>query len=278
MATTKLNNGQLPTTLSSKTIDNTNDISTNTTKLKISGGSNGQVLSTDGSGNLSWATAGGGGISDGDKGDITVSGSGATWTIDNGVVTYAKMQDVSATNRLLGRATAGAGDVEEITIGSGLSVSGTTLSALGAPIAVVTKTADESVTSSTTLQDDDHLTYTLDANKHYYIELILLWSRSNTSANVDTAKYGMTGSSVGILRRMSNALVALTDGTSTISSGNTFMNVGTTGNVFSDNAIATFRTTASTAITFRWAQISSSATGSTLRKGSCMKIYDLGAI
>lgn len=55
-------------------------------------------------------------ISDGDKGDITVSGSGATWTIDSGVVTYAKLQDISATQRLLGRNTAGAGDAEEVSI------------------------------------------------------------------------------------------------------------------------------------------------------------------
>jgi len=60
------------------------------------------------------AGGGGGGVSDGDKGDITVSGSGATWTIDSAAVTYAKIQNVSATDKLLGRSTAGAGSIEEI--------------------------------------------------------------------------------------------------------------------------------------------------------------------
>lgn len=56
----------------------------------------------------------GGGVSDGDKGDITVSGSGAVWTIDDGVVTLAKMADL-ATSTILGRTTAGTGVPEALT-------------------------------------------------------------------------------------------------------------------------------------------------------------------
>ena len=55
-----------------------------------------------------------GGIDDGDKGDITVSSSGSVFTIDNDAVTYAKIQNVSATDRLLGRDSSGAGIIEEI--------------------------------------------------------------------------------------------------------------------------------------------------------------------
>jgi hypothetical protein len=64
---------------------------------------------------IKWIASSPGNLTDGDKGDITVSSAGATWTIDNDAVTYAKIQNVSATDKLLGRSTADAGNIEEIT-------------------------------------------------------------------------------------------------------------------------------------------------------------------
>ena len=86
--------------------------------LKSDTPSNGQVPKWKTGGTIEWEddSTGAGGVADGDKGDITVSDDGATWTIDGGAVTYAKMQDVSASDRLLGRVSSGSGDVEEIEI------------------------------------------------------------------------------------------------------------------------------------------------------------------
>lgn len=59
--------------------------------------------------------------------DVTGSGSGSiATTIANDAVTYAKMQNISATSRILGRKTASAGDTEECTASEILDFLGST--------------------------------------------------------------------------------------------------------------------------------------------------------
>jgi hypothetical protein len=79
------------------------------------------------------------------SGDTTIANTGAV-TIANNAVTYAKMQAVSATSKLLGSSSTTT-PVQEITLGTNLSMSGTTLNASsGVTPAALTKVDDTNVT------------------------------------------------------------------------------------------------------------------------------------
>jgi hypothetical protein len=65
------------------------------------------------------------------SGDVTSTAGSYATTIAANAVTVAKMQQI-ATNRLLGRSTAGTGNVEVITVGAGLSLAAGVLSAQNA--------------------------------------------------------------------------------------------------------------------------------------------------
>lgn len=86
--------------------------------------------------------------------DLTVTGSpliangNITANIANDAVTFAKMQNISAASRLMGRGDTGSGDPQEITIGSGLQIVGTTLSAT---VGGGTPTLQQVLTSGSTL-------------------------------------------------------------------------------------------------------------------------------
>ncbi len=57
------------------------------------------------------------------------TGGQAKANVPDGSITYAKIQDVSTNSILIGRGASGVGPVEEITLGTNLSITGTTLNA-----------------------------------------------------------------------------------------------------------------------------------------------------
>lgn len=86
-------------------------------------------------------------------GDITTPVGSLATTITAASVTYAKIQNISTNNILLGRYTASAGPTQEITIGSGLSLSGAgllTATGTGGTVTTISVTANNGITQSIT--------------------------------------------------------------------------------------------------------------------------------
>jgi DNA/RNA endonuclease YhcR with UshA esterase domain len=85
-------------------------------RSKLASGTAAHLLINDGSGVMSSEATLGATRFPALTGDVTTAGGSLATTIANNAISYAKMQNVSATQRVLGRNTSGSGDTEEVTI------------------------------------------------------------------------------------------------------------------------------------------------------------------
>jgi hypothetical protein len=133
------------------------------------------------------------------------------------------------------------------------------------PIAPAVKSADETVTSSTTLQNDDHLLVAVASNTTYLLELVFMFN-ANASGDLKTTftvPSGTTGTLCATTDAGSSAGISMTstpvwDGTGADEQARLW------GRVVTSATSGTIR--------LQWAQNASFGTGTIIRNGSFLRI------
>jgi hypothetical protein len=132
---------------------------------------------------------------------------------------------------------------------------------------IARKTADESVTSSTVLQSDDHLFLTVGANEVWLLQLFFIWT--STAADGKMSWQFPSGEMFTALNAFTSGGVWGSIAQHTASDTGQVTVLGTAKRAFSMNAWYLGGGTGGT-VTLRWAQNASSGTPTTIHTNSTL--------
>ncbi len=137
----------------------------------------------------------------------------ATGDIANDSVTYAKIQNVSAQNRILARYSSGAGDVEEATLGTGVTFSGGALSVSGRVHQVVSTISTGVLTGTTAFPIDDTIPQITEGDEFMTRTITPISASSTLVIEVTIVLATSAGGTLGVglfQNSTANALAAVT--------------------------------------------------------------------
>jgi hypothetical protein len=142
----------------------------------------------------------------------------------------------------------------------------------------VAKTADQSVTSSTTLVNDTHLFYSITSAGTYVIDIFMHGvSAANAAGDLAVGFSYPTGTLYPSLMGLDTNLASGLNGTSiwvggTVASGAVFQGIGLSTSITTSHAHCLLVATATGTFRLQWAQAVANANASTLKAGSHMLV------